>query len=186
MLFLLIPIYFYLHIYLSSVIPDSYGVNESCCFCLRKKRPVGHEIEDDLADTDLRASIIQDSDEENGDQILPEENLNSKLLKVDNINIKRNEDKKRMTEGRKEFSSEDPIQLKNMTMKFGDFLAVDKLTLSIKKDEIIALLGHNGAGKTTAIYMLTGMLMPSGGDAIIHGNSIKCETDLVRRSLGLC
>ena len=73
-----------------------------------------------------------------------------------------------------------------MTMKFGNFLAVDKLTLSIKKDEIIALLGHNGAGKTTAIYMLTGMLMPSGGDAIIHGNSIKRATDMVRRSLGLC
>lgn len=73
-----------------------------------------------------------------------------------------------------------------MTKKFGDFIAVDKLTLSIKKDEIIAILGHNGAGKTTAIYMLTGMLMPSGGDGLIHGNSIKRDTDLVRRSLGLC
>ena len=55
-----------------------------------------------------------------------------------------------------------------MSMKFGDFLAVYKLTLSIKKNEIIALLGHNGAGKTTAIYMLTGMLMPTGGDASIR------------------
>jgi len=71
-------------------------------------------------------------------------------------------------------------------MNFGDFRAVDKLTLSIKQDEIIAVLGHNGAGKTTAIYMLTGMLMPSSGDAMIHGNSIKRDTDEVRRSLGLC
>ena len=47
-------------------------------------------------------------------------------------------------------------------------------------------MGHNGAGKTTAIYMLTGMLMPSEGDAIIHGNSIKRDTDEVRRSIGLC
>lgn len=71
-------------------------------------------------------------------------------------------------------------------MLFGEFRAVDQLTLSIKSDEIIALLGHNGAGKTTAIYMLTGMLMPSEGDAVIHGNSITRDTDAVRRSIGLC
>lgn len=71
-------------------------------------------------------------------------------------------------------------------MKFGDFRAVDKMTMSVKNNEIIALLGHNGAGKTTAIYMLTGMLMPTHGDAIIQGNSIKHETDQVRRSIGLC
>ena len=71
-------------------------------------------------------------------------------------------------------------------MMFGEFRAVDELTLSIKNDEIIALLGHNGAGKTTAIYMLTGMLMPSQGDAVIHGHSIKRDTDEVRRALGLC
>ena len=73
-----------------------------------------------------------------------------------------------------------------MSMVFGEFRAVDQLTLSIKQDEIIALLGHNGAGKTTAIYMLTGMLMPTEGDAIINGNSIKKDTDTVRRSIGLC
>jgi len=68
-----------------------------------------------------------------------------------------------------------------MTKEFGKFRAVDQMTLSIKQNEIIALLGHNGAGKTTAIYMLTGMLMPTHGDAIIHGNSIKTQTELVRR-----
>ena len=76
--------------------------------------------------------------------------------------------------------------MKKMSMMFGEFKAVDKLNLSIKKDEIIALLGHNGAGKTTAIYMLTGMLMPTSGDAIINGNSIRKDTDEVRRSIGLC
>ena len=76
--------------------------------------------------------------------------------------------------------------MKKMSMMFGEFKAVDQLNLSIKKDEIIALLGHNGAGKTTAIYMLTGMLMPTSGDAIINGNSIRKDTDEVRRSIGLC
>ena len=73
-----------------------------------------------------------------------------------------------------------------MTKEFGEFRAVDQMTISIRSNEIIALLGHNGAGKTTAIYMLTGMLMPTHGDAILHGNSIKKETDTVRRNIGLC
>lgn len=63
---------------------------------------------------------------------------------------------------------------------FGEFRAVDAMTMSIKENEIISLLGHNGAGKTTAIYMLTGMLMPTQGDAVIHGKSIRRDTDEVR------
>ena len=73
-----------------------------------------------------------------------------------------------------------------MTMKFGVFKAVDKLTLSVSQNEIISLLGHNGAGKTTAIYMLTGMLMPSDGDASIYGSSVTRNIDQVRKSIGLC
>ena len=50
----------------------------------------------------------------------------------------------------------------------------------------MSLLGRNGAGKTTAIYMLTGMLMPSSGDARIYGASVKNSIDEVRKSIGLC
>ncbi len=71
-------------------------------------------------------------------------------------------------------------------MKFGDFKAVDKMTLSIQQDEILALLGHNGAGKTTAIYMLTGMLNMTSGDALIYGKSVRKEIDEVRKDIGLC
>jgi ABC-type multidrug transport system ATPase subunit len=53
------------------------------------------------------------------------------------------------------------------------------LTFSIKKDEILTLLGHNGAGKTTAIYMLTGVLSPSSGDAFVNGYSIANNLDEV-------
>lgn len=94
--------------------------------------------------------------------------------------------KDRENEARKAYDKADPIKLKELTMQFGDLKAVDSLSLSIKKDEIIALLGHNGAGKTTAIYMLTGMLMPTKGDAVLNGNSIVKDTDAVRRQLGLC
>jgi len=73
-----------------------------------------------------------------------------------------------------------------VSMKFGDFKAVDKMTLSIQQDEILALLGHNGAGKTTAIYMLTGMLNMTSGDALIYGKSVRKEIDEVRKDIGLC
>lgn len=60
------------------------------------------------------------------------------------------------------------------------------MTVSIKGNEVFAILGHNGAGKTTAIYMLTGMLQPTSGDAILYDNAVTTEIDDVRRDLGLC
>ena len=58
--------------------------------------------------------------------------------------------------------------------------------MKINKNETVALLGHNGAGKTTAIDMLTGMLQPSEGDAILNGKSVANELVQVRLDLGLC
>jgi ABC-type multidrug transport system ATPase subunit len=54
------------------------------------------------------------------------------------------------------------------------------LTFSIKKDEIFTVLGHNGAGKTTMIQMLTGILRPSGGEANIYGDLISKHLDNVQ------
>jgi ABC-type multidrug transport system ATPase subunit len=62
--------------------------------------------------------------------------------------------------------------IENLTKNFGDQIAVDNLKMSIKQGEIFTILGHNGAGKTTAIYMLTGVLSPTSGDASIYGNKI--------------
>ena len=80
----------------------------------------------------------------------------------------------------------DPIILKNLTKSFGGFKAVDNLSLSIKEGEVITLLGHNGAGKTTAIYLLTGMLKTTSGDANIYKNSITQNIQKVQQNLGLC
>ena len=66
-----------------------------------------------------------------------------------------------------------------MSKKFGSFYAVKDLTFSIKKNEILTLLGHNGAGKTTAIYMLTGVISPTNGDAFINGHSISKDIEMV-------
>ena len=72
----------------------------------------------------------------------------------------------------KHFDRSDPIQLINISKVFGKFKAVDDLNISIQEGEVFTLLGHNGAGKTTTISMLTGMLMPSKGDATLYGYSI--------------
>ena len=84
------------------------------------------------------------------------------------------------------FDKNDPILLDKLTKKFGEFTAVNKLNLSIREGEIFTILGHNGTGKTTAIYMLTGVLSPSGGDAFMYGNSITHDLDMVQKNLGLC
>ena len=47
-LVLLTPCYYFLHIYLESVIPDAYGINESCCFCFRRKQPIAEEDDDEI------------------------------------------------------------------------------------------------------------------------------------------
>lgn len=63
----------------------------------------------------------------------------------------------------------------------GGKIAVEDLTLEVYEDHITALLGHNGAGKSTTISMLTGLIRPSGGDAHIWGHSICDNMNDVRR-----
>ncbi len=64
--------------------------------------------------------------------------------------------------------------------------AVDGLTMDMYEGQIFALLGHNGAGKTTAISMLTGLLPPTGGSASIAGKDIASDMAGIRHSLGVC
>ena len=52
------------------------------------------------------------------------------------------------------------IQVENLTRRYGDFIAVDDVSFEIGRGEIVGLLGHNGAGKTTIMKMLTGFLEP--------------------------
>ena len=61
------------------------------------------------------------------------------------------------------------IRAKNLTKRYGDFVAVDRLNLSVRQGEVFGLLGPNGAGKTTTILMLLGLSEPSGGSARVLG-----------------
>lgn len=80
--------------------------------------------------------------------------------------------------------SEAIIQAQNLTRKFGDFTAVDHISFGVKRGEIFGFLGANGAGKTTAIRMLTGLLVPSGGEATVAGFDVRTQPERIKRSIG--
>ena len=77
------------------------------------------------------------------------------------------------------------IETDGLTRRFGDFVAVDKVTLKIPKGHLYGFLGLNGAGKTTTIRMLTTLLPPSGGTAKLWGRDVIKEPLAVRSLVGL-
>jgi ABC-2 type transport system ATP-binding protein len=76
------------------------------------------------------------------------------------------------------------LETRSLTRRFRDFTAVDALSLTVHAGEIFGLLGSNGAGKTTTIKMLTTLLPPSSGEALVAGFSITTEAVKVRRAIG--
>ena len=80
--------------------------------------------------------------------------------------------------------SEVILTINNLTRRFGEFTAVDSLSLYVNAGEIFGLLGSNGAGKTTTIKMLTTLLPPTSGEASVAGFSITTQSVGVRRSIG--
>lgn len=81
--------------------------------------------------------------------------------------------------------TENAIEMENLTKKFGDFTAVDNLSLNIKKNEIFGFLGPNGAGKSTTIRMLCTLSNPTSGSAKISGYDIMKDPAEVRKKIGL-
>ena len=77
------------------------------------------------------------------------------------------------------------IETAQLSKRFGDFLAVDRITLTVKPGEVFALLGPNGAGKTTTVRMLTSILKPSGGWARVAGYDVVASPAGVRASVGV-
>lgn len=78
------------------------------------------------------------------------------------------------------------IEILNLSKTFGSSTVVKNLSLDIFEDQITVLLGHNGSGKTTTMNILTGMMPPSSGTAIVNGFDIQTQTSGARQSLGLC
>jgi ABC-2 type transport system ATP-binding protein len=80
--------------------------------------------------------------------------------------------------------SETAIDVRHLTRRFGPFVAVDDLAFSVRKGEIFGFLGSNGAGKSTTIRMLCGLLKPTSGTALVGGVDVASDPEGVKRRIG--
>ncbi|MEI2819562.1 MAG: ABC transporter ATP-binding protein [Marmoricola sp.] len=76
------------------------------------------------------------------------------------------------------------VRTEALTKTFGEFRAVDSVSLEVAKGEVFGFLGPNGSGKTTTIRMLTGSLTPDAGQALVLGEDIATHADRIRRRIG--
>jgi ABC-2 type transport system ATP-binding protein len=80
--------------------------------------------------------------------------------------------------------TETVITADKLTKKFGDFIATNEISFEIKKGEIFGFLGANGAGKTTAMRMFCGLLLPSSGAASVAGFDVYKQTEQIKKNIG--
>jgi ABC-2 type transport system ATP-binding protein len=76
------------------------------------------------------------------------------------------------------------IEVRELTKAFGQFLAVDKVSFRVRRGDIFGFLGANGAGKSTTIRMLCGLLSPTSGAATVGGFDVKSEPEKVKKNIG--
>jgi ABC-2 type transport system ATP-binding protein len=81
-------------------------------------------------------------------------------------------------------SNDKVITANKLTKRFGDFTAVDQISFDVQKGEIFGFLGANGAGKTTAMRMLCGLLFPTSGEATVAGYDVYKENEKIKKSIG--
>ncbi len=80
-----------------------------------------------------------------------------------------------------------PIEVNDLVRYYGALLAVDHISLEIKKGEVLGFLGPNGAGKTTSIRMMCGLFKPTSGSVYIQGKRIEASGSIeVRSRVGIC
>ena len=80
--------------------------------------------------------------------------------------------------------SPNSVVIEELTKRFGDFVAVDRINLTVRKGEVFGFLGPNGAGKSTTIRMLCGLLKPSAGRATVAGYDVSRDPEAVRQNIG--
>ena len=81
-------------------------------------------------------------------------------------------------------NGESMIEVRNLTKKYGDHLAVDNLSFRVEKGQIYGFLGPNGAGKTTTMNIITGYLAPSEGTVTVNGKDIQKEPEEAKKCIG--
>lgn len=81
-------------------------------------------------------------------------------------------------------SNSDAVSIIDLEKRFGDFVAVNRLSFSVKKGEIFGFLGPNGAGKSTTIRMLCGIISPTSGQGQVAGHDILIQSEKIKQSIG--
>ncbi len=76
------------------------------------------------------------------------------------------------------------VSVKNLEKRFGDFIAVNRISLSVQRGEIFGFLGPNGAGKSTTIRMLCGILQPTSGEGLVAGFDVVKESEKIKTRIG--
>src|ERR1035437_6429050 len=76
------------------------------------------------------------------------------------------------------------VVVENLVKRFGQFVAVDRINLEVRKGEVFGFLGPNGAGKSTTIRMLCGLLKPTSGHAVVAGFDVSRDPESVRQNIG--
>src|SRR5512133_1875414 len=76
------------------------------------------------------------------------------------------------------------ISVKNLIKKFGSFTANDNLNFEVYEGEIFGFLGANGAGKTTALRILSGLSAPTSGDVVVAGYNAKTDPEKIKKNIG--
>lgn len=77
------------------------------------------------------------------------------------------------------------LEIQNLTKKYGDYIAVDNMSLTVEEGEIFGFLGSNGAGKSTTINMISGLLKSNDGKITILGEDIKRNSNFTKKNLGI-
>jgi ATP-binding cassette subfamily A (ABC1) protein 3 len=158
---LIVDMVFYslLAIYFDTIIPSEWGTRKGCCFCFTDAIAwCRRKSRGGLRDD----ANTEDARDPNGHFEIEESN-NANPVRVQAVGLV------------KEFQRGEET-----------FLAVNNLHLHLRENEVSVLLGHNGAGKTTAINLLTSMLEIDKGDAIVYGKSVRHDNAAVRQMIGFC
>jgi ABC-2 type transport system ATP-binding protein len=76
------------------------------------------------------------------------------------------------------------VEIHDLVKRFGDFIAVDHVSLNVERGEIFGFLGPNGAGKSTTIRMLCGLLLPTSGTASVGGLDVMTQSEAIKKNIG--
>lgn len=166
LLFMDTIIYLLLTLYLDKVIPDEYGKRESLFFFFKRNKQ--HNIQEFLDCKKL--SELKEFQVENEDEEVKKERTNCFDLNI--------EKQVRIGNLRKEY--------RGIFKSKNDKVAVKSLCLTLQEGSLLALLGQNGAGKSTTMSCLSGLSPPTAGDAVFYGLSITKNMQKLQKIMGIC